>query len=99
MPPASRNSAPRAPTGDIPVPADGETWAIGAVILNQDVRAFAQKRSAHRRLFPDCWERLEYLRITRRTVVALVGEPNAAQTRGSSSVPELSEHRACQQRS
>ncbi|MFC9930292.1 NUDIX hydrolase [Streptomyces sp. NPDC127190] len=41
---------------EIPVPAAGETWTIGAVILNQDGRAFAQKRSPHRRLFPDCWD-------------------------------------------
>ncbi|MFE9552487.1 NUDIX hydrolase [Streptomyces sp. NPDC006692] len=41
---------------EIPVPADGETWAVGAVILNRDGRAFAQQRSPHRRLFPDCWD-------------------------------------------
>ncbi|MGW2425788.1 NUDIX domain-containing protein [Streptomyces sp. NPDC001709] len=40
----------------IPVPADGETWAVGAVILNRDGGALAQKRSPHRQLFPDCWD-------------------------------------------
>ncbi|MFH9402017.1 NUDIX hydrolase [Streptomyces sp. NPDC017638] len=41
---------------EFPVPADGEAWAVGAVILNQDGHAFAQKRSPERRLFPDCWD-------------------------------------------
>ncbi|MFF3982877.1 NUDIX hydrolase [Streptomyces sp. NPDC001828] len=41
---------------EIPAPADGEVWAVGAVILNLDGKAFAQKRSPHRRLFPDCWD-------------------------------------------
>ncbi|WP_327662385.1 MULTISPECIES: NUDIX hydrolase [unclassified Streptomyces] len=41
---------------EIPAPADGEVWAVGAVILNQDGKAFAQKRSPNRRLFPDCWD-------------------------------------------
>ncbi|MEU9401483.1 NUDIX domain-containing protein [Streptomyces sp. SID4985] len=41
---------------EIPVPAQGEIWAVGAVILNQSGKAFAQKRSPHRRLFPDCWD-------------------------------------------
>ncbi|MFJ9613423.1 NUDIX hydrolase [Streptomyces noursei] len=39
-----------------PVPAPGELWAVGAVILNRDGEAFAQKRSPHRRLFPDAWD-------------------------------------------
>ncbi|MGW2813517.1 NUDIX hydrolase [Streptomyces sp. NPDC001415] len=38
------------------VPAVGELWAVGAVILNRDGKAFAQKRGPHRRLFPDCWD-------------------------------------------
>ncbi|ANP51636.1 8-oxo-dGTP pyrophosphatase MutT (NUDIX family) [Streptomyces griseochromogenes] len=41
---------------EIPALADGEVWAVGAVILNQHGRAFAQKRSPDRRLFPDCWD-------------------------------------------
>ncbi|QHA02110.1 NUDIX domain-containing protein (plasmid) [Streptomyces sp. FXJ1.172] len=41
---------------EMPVPADGELWAVGAVILNQQGRAFALKRSPDRRLFPDCWD-------------------------------------------
>ncbi|MFI2614560.1 hypothetical protein [Streptomyces sp. NPDC018584] len=39
---------------EIPVPADGERWAVGAVILNRDGAAFAQRRGPGRRLFPDC---------------------------------------------
>ncbi|MEU8437829.1 NUDIX domain-containing protein [Streptomyces sp. NPDC029216] len=41
---------------EIPVPAHGETWTVGAVILDRDGRAFAQRRSPGRRLFPDCWD-------------------------------------------
>ncbi|WP_442817649.1 NUDIX hydrolase [Streptomyces sp. NBC_01591] len=41
---------------EIPAPGDGEVWTVGAVILNQDGRAFAQKRGPDRRLFPDCWD-------------------------------------------
>ncbi|MEU5398127.1 NUDIX domain-containing protein [Streptomyces sp. NPDC005963] len=41
---------------EIPVSTDGRTWAVGAVVLNQDGKAFAQKRSPRRRLFPDCWD-------------------------------------------
>lgn len=41
---------------EIPVPADGERWAVGAVILNRDGAAFAQRRGPGRRLFPDCWD-------------------------------------------
>ncbi|MEU8685308.1 NUDIX domain-containing protein [Streptomyces sp. NPDC048611] len=41
---------------EFPVPADGEVWVVGAVILNQDSKAFAQKRGPGRRLFPDCWD-------------------------------------------
>lgn len=40
----------------IPVPRPGETWAVGAVVLDTDGRAFAQRRSPGRRLFPDCWD-------------------------------------------
>ncbi|MEU6459919.1 NUDIX domain-containing protein [Streptomyces sp. NPDC047065] len=41
---------------EMPVPADGEQWTVGAVILDQQGRAFAQKRSPDLRLFPDCWD-------------------------------------------
>ncbi|MCT9092557.1 NUDIX domain-containing protein [Streptomyces sp. ASQP_92] len=41
---------------EIPSPAEDELWTVGAVILNADGIAFAQKRSPHRRLFPDCWD-------------------------------------------
>ncbi|KOU35528.1 NTP pyrophosphohydrolase [Streptomyces sp. WM6368] len=40
----------------MPVPAPGEVWTVGAVILNADGKAFAQKRSPNRRLFPDSWD-------------------------------------------
>ncbi|SED43111.1 hypothetical protein SAMN05216483_3825 [Streptomyces sp. 2131.1] len=40
----------------VPVPADGETWAVGAVILDGQGRAFAQKRGPRQRLFPGCWD-------------------------------------------
>ncbi|RFU83853.1 NUDIX domain-containing protein [Streptomyces triticagri] len=39
-----------------PEPADGQQWAVGAVILDHHGRAFAQRRSPDRRLFPDCWD-------------------------------------------
>ncbi|MFF4496861.1 NUDIX hydrolase [Streptomyces sp. NPDC001546] len=41
---------------EFPVPAEGEVWAVGAVVLNRDGKAFAQRRSPGRRLFPDCWD-------------------------------------------
>jgi 8-oxo-dGTP pyrophosphatase MutT (NUDIX family) len=41
---------------EFPVPAAGESWTVGAVILDRDGRAFAQKRGPGRRLFPDCWD-------------------------------------------
>ncbi|MFI5699153.1 NUDIX hydrolase [Streptomyces xanthochromogenes] len=41
---------------EVPVPADGEVWVVGAVILNRQGRAFAQRRSPDRRLFPGCWD-------------------------------------------
>jgi 8-oxo-dGTP diphosphatase len=55
MPDSQRRVAVEADV-EIPVPADGEVWVVGAVVLNQDGRAFAQKRSPDRRLFPDCWD-------------------------------------------
>ncbi|MFJ4901277.1 NUDIX hydrolase [Streptomyces sp. NPDC088727] len=41
---------------EFPVPAEGEVWAVGAVILDPDGQAFAQRRGPRRRLFPDCWD-------------------------------------------
>ncbi|MFF4429359.1 NUDIX hydrolase [Streptomyces sp. NPDC001513] len=41
---------------EVPDPAPGEVWTVGAVILNHRGEAFAQKRSPDRRLFPDCWD-------------------------------------------
>ncbi|MDX6313119.1 MAG: hypothetical protein QOF44_2583 [Streptomyces sp.] len=38
------------------IPSPTETWTVGAVILNPAGKAFAQKRSPDRRLFPDCWD-------------------------------------------
>ncbi|MFD6967032.1 NUDIX hydrolase [Streptomyces sp. NPDC059979] len=40
----------------VPVPASGEVWTVGAVILNRNGEAFAHKRSPDRRLFPDAWD-------------------------------------------
>ncbi|MEE1772256.1 NUDIX domain-containing protein [Streptomyces sp. JV185] len=41
---------------EVPVPAPGTVWTVGAVVLDEDGAAFAQKRSPHRRLFPDTWD-------------------------------------------
>ncbi|MFE3580634.1 NUDIX hydrolase [Streptomyces vinaceus] len=41
---------------EVPDPASGEVWTVGAVILNQHGQAFAQKRSPDRLLFPDTWD-------------------------------------------
>ncbi|MEU5211567.1 NUDIX domain-containing protein [Streptomyces sp. NPDC020742] len=41
---------------EVPVPAEGEVWTVGAIILDRDGRVFVQKRSADRRLFPGCWD-------------------------------------------
>lgn len=41
---------------EVPVPVPGEVWAVGAVVLNREGKAFAQKRSPDRRLFPDVWD-------------------------------------------
>ncbi|WP_234351750.1 hypothetical protein [Streptomyces sp. NRRL S-4] len=34
-----------------PVPTPGEAWTVGAIVLERDGNAFAQKRSADRRLW------------------------------------------------
>ncbi|GAA3087557.1 NUDIX hydrolase [Streptomyces rectiviolaceus] len=41
---------------EVPVPAPGEVWTVGAVILNSKGEAFAQKRSPDRHLFPGAWD-------------------------------------------
>ncbi|MFF7092405.1 NUDIX hydrolase [Streptomyces rubradiris] len=41
---------------EFPVPAPGEVWTVGAVVLDRAGRAFAQRRGPRRRLFPDCWD-------------------------------------------
>ncbi|MFI7390780.1 NUDIX hydrolase [Streptomyces tendae] len=41
---------------EVPSPGAGEVWTVGAVILNREGRAFAQKRSRDRRLFPGAWD-------------------------------------------
>ncbi|MBO0915103.1 NUDIX hydrolase [Streptomyces laculatispora] len=41
---------------EVPAPLPGTLWTVGAVILNADGAAFAQKRSPDRRLFPDTWD-------------------------------------------
>jgi 8-oxo-dGTP diphosphatase len=41
---------------EVPVPAPGQTWTVGAIILNHSGEAFAQKRSPDRSLFPDTWD-------------------------------------------
>ena len=35
---------------------EGRQCVVGAVILNEQQRAFVQKRAADRRLFPGCWD-------------------------------------------
>lgn len=41
---------------EVPVPAAGEVWTAGAVVVNGGGAAFAQKRSPDRRLFPGTWD-------------------------------------------
>ncbi|MBQ0952789.1 hypothetical protein SAMN05428941_6032 [Streptomyces sp. 2114.2] len=41
---------------EVPNPGADEVWTVGAVILNREGRAFAQKRSRDRRLFPGAWD-------------------------------------------
>ncbi|WP_328885064.1 NUDIX hydrolase [Streptomyces sp. NBC_00316] len=54
--PAHNKSFSVEPDIELPVAAPGEVWTVGAVILNPRGEAFAQKRSPHRRLFPDTWD-------------------------------------------
>ncbi|MEU2021977.1 NUDIX domain-containing protein [Streptomyces sp. NPDC016469] len=53
---AADRPVPVDPGVGVPVPAEGETWAVGAVILDGLGRAFAQKRGPRQRLFPGCWD-------------------------------------------
>jgi 8-oxo-dGTP diphosphatase len=39
-----------------PDTADGERWVAGAVVVDAQGRAFAQRRSATRKVFPNCWD-------------------------------------------
>ncbi|MFJ8945304.1 NUDIX hydrolase [Streptomyces sp. NPDC102395] len=41
---------------EIPAPAAGELWTVGAVILDERGRAFAQRRAPDRALFPGAWD-------------------------------------------
>ncbi|MFD7769270.1 NUDIX hydrolase [Streptomyces sp. NPDC059787] len=41
---------------EVPAPGADEVWTVGAVILNREGHAFAQKRSSDRRLFPGAWD-------------------------------------------
>ncbi|MCX4736342.1 NUDIX hydrolase [Streptomyces sp. NBC_01363] len=41
---------------EVPVPVPGSVWTVGAVILDRNGAAFAQRRSSDRRLFPDTWD-------------------------------------------
>ncbi|MET8824395.1 NUDIX domain-containing protein [Streptomyces sp. NPDC004610] len=41
---------------EVPTPAPGELWTVGAVILRPGGTAFAQRRGPDRRLFPDTWD-------------------------------------------
>ncbi|MGW4024191.1 NUDIX hydrolase [Streptomyces sp. NPDC005009] len=41
---------------EVPDPGADVVWTVGAVILNREGHAFAQKRSSDRRLFPGAWD-------------------------------------------
>ena len=45
-----------APGVRVPVPAAGELWVVGAVVLDAAGRAFVQLRGPDRRLFPGTWD-------------------------------------------
>ncbi|MFJ9743240.1 NUDIX hydrolase [Streptomyces sp. NPDC101166] len=40
----------------LPTPANDEIWTVGAVILDERGRAFAQRRGPDRALFPGAWD-------------------------------------------
>ena len=41
---------------EFPDTDDGRRWVAAAVSIDQDGRAFAQRRSAARKVFPHCWD-------------------------------------------
>lgn len=41
---------------EFPDTADGRMWVAGAVIIDDRGNAFAQRRSATRKVFPNCWD-------------------------------------------
>ncbi|WP_017590309.1 NUDIX hydrolase [Nocardiopsis ganjiahuensis] len=41
---------------EFPDTADGRMWVAGAVIVDDRGNAFAQRRSATRKVFPNCWD-------------------------------------------
>src|SRR6185437_15979901 len=45
-----------APTVGIPDVLLDANWVVGAVIFDGEGRAFAQRRSYDRKLFPGCWD-------------------------------------------
>ncbi|MDA8368860.1 MAG: NUDIX domain-containing protein [Nocardiopsaceae bacterium] len=45
-----------APGVEFPATDDGRQWVVGAVVIDAHGRAFAQRRSPHRRIFPHCWD-------------------------------------------
>ncbi|WP_017603937.1 NUDIX domain-containing protein [Nocardiopsis alkaliphila] len=41
---------------EFPDTDDGHRWVAAAVIIDEKGRAFAQRRSAERKVFPNCWD-------------------------------------------
>ncbi|GAB3211639.1 hypothetical protein GCM10027294_34800 [Marinactinospora endophytica] len=41
---------------EVPEVSGDRRWVVGAVIIDDRGRAFAQRRSPERRLFPGCWD-------------------------------------------
>jgi 8-oxo-dGTP pyrophosphatase MutT (NUDIX family) len=41
---------------EFPDTSDGRLWVAGAVIIDERGNAFAQRRSATRKVFPHCWD-------------------------------------------
>ncbi|NEB81909.1 NUDIX domain-containing protein [Streptomyces sp. SID14478] len=65
---------------EMPDPAAGEIWTVGAVILNRDGQAFAQRRSPDRRLFPDTWDVVGGHVEPGETVLGALGREVAEET-------------------
>ncbi|MFW5420429.1 NUDIX domain-containing protein [Nocardiopsis sp. CNT-189] len=40
----------------LPDTGDGRCWVVGAVVVDERGRAFAQRRSPDRKVFPHCWD-------------------------------------------